>query len=113
MKKLILLLSLLTFTTILFAQTNRSTRYQRSYYKHSTGTYVHSHYKTTLNNTNTDNFSTQGNTNTYTGKSGSRAKDYSPEANNYGSGHTINTGSRGGQYYYNTKGNKTYVPKRH
>ncbi len=25
---------------------------------------------------------------------------------------TINTGSRGGQYYYNSKGNKVYVPKR-
>ena len=33
-------------------------------------------------------------------------------AYNYGSGRTIHTGSRGGQYYINSNGNKTYVPKR-
>lgn len=27
-------------------------------------------------------------------------------------GETIHTGSRGGQYYINSNGNKTYVPKR-
>ncbi|MBK6497038.1 MAG: hypothetical protein IPG00_02265 [Saprospiraceae bacterium] len=39
-------------------------------------------------------------------------KDYSSEAYNYGAGQTIYTGPRGGQYYYNSKGNKVYVPKR-
>ena len=52
------------------------------------------------------------NYNTYTGSTGSRARDYSSSAYNYGSGHTIHTGSRGGQYYINSNGNKTYVPKR-
>jgi hypothetical protein len=93
------------------SNTNTSVRYQKGYPKKK-GTYVQPHYKTTTNKTNHDNFSTSGNTNVYTGKSGYRAKDYSPEARNYGSGKTIQTGSRGGQYYINSKGKKTYVPKR-
>jgi len=40
------------------------------------------------------------------------AKDYSSGSYNYGSGKTIQTGPKGGQYYYNSNGNKTYVPKR-
>ena len=91
--------------------TNTSVRYQSGYTKDN-GTTVQPHYKTTTNNANHDNFSTSGNTNVYTGQSGSRAKDYSPEASNYGKGKTIQTGSKGGQYYINSKGNKTYVPKR-
>ena len=59
-----------------------------------------------------DNFSTSGNVNTYTGSVGTRAKDYSSGAYNYGGGSTIYTGPRGGQYYINSNGNKTYVPKR-
>ena len=64
------------------------------------------------NSTNWDNFSTVGNINPFTGTLGTRARDYSIDAYNYGAGHTIHTGSRGGQYYYNSNGNKTYVPKR-
>lgn len=86
-------------------------RYQSGYTR-SDGTYVNGHYKTTTNRTNHDNFSTQGNINIYTGTQGSRARDYSPGAFNYGVGQTIRTGSRGGQYYINSHGNKTYVPKR-
>lgn len=91
--------------------TSSSVRYQKGYTR-SDGTYVQGHYKTNSNRTNHDNFSTLGNTNTYTGSAGSRARDYSSGAYNYGSGRTIHTGSRGGQYYINSKGNKTYVPKR-
>ena len=81
-------------------------------YTRSNGTYVHSHVRTMPNNTNWDNFSTKGNSNLFTGSTGYRARDYSSGAYNYGAGHTIHTGSRGGQYYYNSNGNKTYVPKR-
>lgn len=88
-----------------------SVRYQQGYTK-SNGTYVQGHFKTNINGTNHDNFSTRGNYNTYTGTSGSRARDYSSGAYNYGSGRSIHTGSRGGQYYYNSNGNRTYVPKR-
>ena len=82
--------------------TNSDIRYQNGYIKDN-GTYVEPHYKT---NTNNDNY------NPYNGNSGSRAKDYSNYAYNYGSGQQIHTGSRGGQYYINSIGNKTYVPKR-
>ncbi|MCF8450688.1 MAG: hypothetical protein K9G49_12530 [Taibaiella sp.] len=118
MKNLILVFCLLSFATAAFSQnyntnynTNNNTRYQNGYVKPTTGTYVEGHYKTTSNNTNTDNYSTRGNTNTYTSEPGYRARDYSNDASNYGSGQTIQTGSRGGQYYINSNGNKTYVPK--
>ena len=81
-------------------------------YTRSNGTYVQSHVRTMPNSTNWDNFSTKGNSNPFTGSTGYRARDYSSSAYNYGTGHTIHTGSRGGQYYYNSNGHKTYVPKR-
>ena len=81
-------------------------------YTRSNGTYVSGYYKTESNNTNWDNYSTSGNSNPFSSTIGSRARDYSSNAFNYGAGSTIYTGSRGGQYYYNSNGNKTYVPKR-
>ena len=90
---------------------NTNSTYVNGYTK-SNGAYVSGHYRSSQNSTNHDNYSTSGNYNPYTGTSGSRAKDYSTGAYNYGSGHTIYTGSRGGQYYINGNGNKTYVPKR-
>ena len=81
------------------------------YYKDN-GTYVDSYVRTRPNSTNWDNFSTSGNTNLYTGSTGYRARDYSSGAYNYGSGNVIHSGPRGGQYYYNSNGRKTYVPKR-
>ena len=93
-----------------FSQTNPNTRYQSGYIKRN-GTYVQPHFKTQTNTTNHDNFTTKPNTNSYTRKAGTMPKDYSVEAKNYSSGKTINTGSRGGQYYINSRGNKTYVPK--
>ena len=81
-------------------------------YTRKDGTYVQGHYRSDRNQTNHDNYSTSGNTNPFTGSSGSVARDYSSEAYNYGSGRTIQTGPRGGQYYINENGNKTYVPKR-
>lgn len=90
---------------------NSNYRSQNSYIKNN-GTVVSSHYKTVNNNTNWDNYSTSGNINPFTGNKGYRAKDYSVEANNYGAGKVIHQGSRGGQFYINSNGNKTYVPKR-
>lgn len=112
MKKSLFLVVFLSVSSAVFSQTNSQVKYQQGYYKPSSGTYVEGHYKTKTNNTNTDNFSAKGNTNTYTQQVGTKAKDYSTEANNYGSGNTIYTGSKGGQYYINNNGNKTYVPKR-
>lgn len=91
---------------------SQTIRYQEGYFKPSTGTYVEPHYKTNNNSTNWDNFSTKGNYNPFNGNPGYKAKDFSIDADNYGKGQNINVGPRGGQYYYNSKGNKTYVPKR-
>ncbi len=90
---------------------NSETIYQQGYYRKD-GTYVQPHYKTKSNETNWDNYSTQGNINPYTLQPGSIAPDYSPQSLNYGQGKTIYTGPKGGQYYINSNGNKTYVPKR-
>ncbi len=111
MKKIILLFMVLCFHCTIYSQVNTHSHYQKGYVKKS-GTYVQPHYKTTTNKTNHDNYSTKPNSNTYTGKSGARARDYSPESQNYGKDKTIKTGSKGGQYYINDKGNKVYVPKR-
>ena len=62
--------------------TNTNSTYVNGYTK-SNGTYVEGHYRSTRNSTNHDNWSTTGNTNIYTGTSGSRAKDYSTGAYNY------------------------------
>lgn len=93
------------------SNTNSSVRYQSGYTKDN-GSYVEPHMKTNSNSTNHDNFSTESNANPYTGVNGSRAKDYSPDASNYGSGQSIQTGPNGGQYYINSNGKKKYVPKR-
>ena len=90
---------------------NYNTTTVSGYYR-SNGTHVNSHVRTMPNSTNWDNFSTRGNSNPFTGSTGYRARDYSSGAYNYGAGHTIHTGSRGGQYYYNSRGTRTYVPKR-
>lgn len=90
---------------------NPNTTYNSGYLK-SNGTYVAPHTKTQSNQTNWDNYSTQDNSNPYTSEKGTRAKDYSQDAYNYGAGKVIQTGERGGQFYTNDKGNKIYVPKR-
>ena len=82
-------------------------------YTRSNGTYVNGYTRTQRNSTNHDNFSTSGKYNPYNGITGSRARDYSSQSYNYGAGFTIQTGSRGGQYYVNSHGNKVYVPKRY
>ncbi len=80
-------------------------------YTRRNGTYVEGYNRTQQNTTNTDNYSTTGNSNPYTQQNGTKAADYSRAASNYGQGRTIQTGERGGQYYINDSGRKVYVPK--
>lgn len=110
MKKgfMLLLLAVIAATGV-FAQ---SYRYQRGYFRKN-GIYVTGHYKTCSDRTNHNNFSTRGNRNSFTSSRGSRARDYSSRAYNYGRGRMIMTGPRGGQYYINRNGNRTYIPKRY
>lgn len=96
---------------LLFSLNSYAAEYVDGYMR-SDGTYVDGYNRSSPDNTNINNYSTQGNINPYTGSAGTRAQDYSPEAWNYGAGQEIQTGPRGGQYYINSNGNKVYVPKR-
>lgn len=106
MKRILLLVVGLLFGLAAIADT-----YVNGYYRKD-GTYVQGYYRTSPNSTTRDNYSSQGNVNPYTGDTGMRPNDYTPDAANYGAGRTIYTGPNGGQYYINDYGNKVYVPKR-
>jgi PBCV-specific basic adaptor domain len=97
--------------SIIFNNYSFADDYVNGYFKKD-GTYVNGHYKTSPNATNVDNYTTRPNVNPYTSNDGTKARDYSPEAYNYGGGRAINEGPRGGQYYYSDTGRKIYVPKR-
>ena len=85
MRKLILMnLILILVWGICFGQTNPNHVRVKGYTK-SDGTYVPPHYRTTPNSTNRDNFSTRGNTNPYTGKTGWIPPDNQPLINSYSS----------------------------
>ena len=112
MIKIFLFLLIFIFTSqFTKGQVNSQSKSVKSYSKKD-GTYVQTYKRTSSNKTNKDNYSTKPNTNFYTGSKGYKAKDYSPAAYNYGKGKTISSGPKGGQYYNNQKGSKTYVPKR-
>ncbi len=68
MKKLTKIL-LITISTLLFTQATFAYKYTSGYTKKN-GTYVEGHYKTNSNSYKGDNFSTKGNTNSFTGKKG-------------------------------------------
>ena len=79
-----------------YGQTNSKHTYVKDYYRKD-GTHVEGHYRTEKNNTNSDNFSTKGNTNPYTGQPGYIPSDnntptYSaPSYQNYNSTQTYTT----------------------
>jgi hypothetical protein len=113
MKKLFIICAMLAGGSTLFAQTPiRISGYTNSY-----GTYVEPHYRTSPNSTVIDNYSYSGNVNPFTGSIGTRtyesysAPSFSFSTPSYStpSSSTIFTGPRGGTYYYNSNGNKTYV----
>ena len=122
MKNLLFLIAFLFTTALSFAQVSVS-----GYYR-SNSTYVKPHQRTAPNYTRNDNYSTIGNTNPYTGKAGTVARDgYNATQTSYSSYYTPTstysssystpssstkqtyTGSQGGTYYINSNGNKTYV----
>ena len=106
-----LLAALMTAAGLSLAGASFADTWVNGYYKRD-GTYVPGHFRSSSNQTNWDNYSTQGNRNPFTGESGSRALDYSSRSLNYGGGRPIHEGPRGGQFYYNDSGHKVYVPKR-
>lgn len=97
-----------SFTNNANAQVNPSSTYVSGYTK-SDGTYVSGHYKTTPNSTNRDNYTTKPNVNPYTGSKGYVQPDSKPMNTGTNYSTPVSTGTRGGQYYINSNGNKTYV----
>ncbi len=77
MKKLIIALALSTIAASAVASDNQVNGYMRK-----DGTYVQPHMQTNPNSTKLDNYSTQGNTNPYTGQQGT-VNPYNPP-NPYG-----------------------------
>ncbi len=86
----------IAFFILLFASINMfADQHVNGYYK-SNGTYVDSYMKSSPNNTKSDNFSTYGNVNPYTGQAGT--KTYS-DYNNYGHNKSSNSNSSGYKGY--------------
>lgn len=134
MKKVFFFIAFLFVAITSFAQ---NSVYVSGYTK-SNGSYVEPYYRTSPNVTRNDNYSTVGNINPYTGTSGTKPADsyysspktysspsystpsysspsYStpsyttPRSSNSSYSNPVYTGPRGGQYYINTNGNKTYI----
>lgn len=89
MKKILLVLFLICFTQAAFAS------YTKGYFK-SNGTYVHGYHKTSPNHTKLDNYSTKGNFNPYTGKTGT-VNSYT----NYNTNYSNNNSSSHKTNFYN------------
>jgi hypothetical protein len=111
MKKLLIICTMLTGCSTLFAQNPvRISGYTNNY-----GTYVEPHYRTSPNSTVRDNYSYSGNVNPFTGSIGTKTYEsystpsFSTPSYSSPSTSTIYTGPRGGTYYINGNGNKTYV----
>lgn len=97
MKRLSLILMMCLSTHLSFSQVHVN-----GYYKKN-GTYVEPHYRSAPNSTKSDNYSTIGNVNPYTGKSGT----VNPNGSNYSSyttyaptGTTIRSTVSNGTYSY-------------
>ncbi len=86
MDKSKLIFTFIVFSNILIAQTNPRSTYVKPYTR-SDGQNVNGYYRTLPNQTNTDNYSTKGNINPYTGKEGtinpdnSQVNNSTPESN--------------------------------
>ncbi len=111
MKKVFFFIAFLFAVVNSFAQTSNYV----SGYTRSNGTYVQGYYRTTPNYTRNDNYSTVGNVNPYTGSYGTKPADnYYVAPSTYSTptySTPVYTGPRGGQYYYNSNGNKTYISR--
>lgn len=88
-KVLIAIFAILSLANMLFAD-----KYVNGYTK-SNGTYVKGYYRSSPNSTKSDNFSTYGNTNPYTGKKGTK------KYNNYNSSSSSSYGKKKSYGYGN------------
>lgn len=88
MKKYILLIFVLLFSVTIYSQVR-----VKGYYRKN-GTYVQPHVRSNPNRTKSDNWSTKGNVNPYTGKKGTKNVDYN---------------NRNGSNYYKTSTKSTFT----
>ncbi len=79
MKTLILALAILAVSAVATAQQDQSVN---GYYR-SNGTYVQPYHRSAPDNTRTDNYSTRGNVNPYTGAAGTQNPYYAPPVRSY------------------------------
>lgn len=107
MKYSLLLLLALLFTVNSVQSQNNSRHVKVKGYHRKDGTYVRPHYRTAPNSTNRDNFSTRGNVNPYTGKSGWIQPDGA-----YTSTSNRQTSVRKRQKQYNTTSTTNYYEQR-
>jgi hypothetical protein len=124
MKKLFFFIAFLFAAANSFGQSNVYV----SGYTSSNGTYVQGYNRTAPDNTRNNNYSTIGNNNPYTGSAGTKPADsyyvapstYSAPSYStstyystptYSNSTPVYTGSRGGQYYINSNGNKSYISR--
>lgn len=128
MKKLFFLIVFFLTTALTFAQSEVWV----NGYTRSNGTYVQGHYRTAPDYTINNNWTTLGNVNPHTGRAGtvSRSSSFSSTyysapaytqsyystpttytTPTYTSTNTVYTGPRGGTYYINSNGNKTYISR--
>lgn len=103
MKKALFIFGFMFVSAIISAQTKQV--WVNGYQK-SDGTYVSGYYKTIPDNTATNNYSYQGNTNPNTGTQGTQQLYYNTTPVQP---RTLYTGVNGGVYYINNNGNKVYV----
>ena len=88
-------IKILLLSLALFASFSSVAEYVSGYYK-SNGTYVQPYYRSDRNNTVTDNYSYYGNTNPYTGSTGTNKYYDSPSSEYYTGGSIFGTGSSTG-----------------
>lgn len=81
-------LKLILIATTLISTTTFADTYVKGYTR-SNGTYVQPHYRSDSNGTKSDNWSSSGNTNPYTGQRGYKSTNDS--GNSYGSGSSDNS----------------------
>lgn len=107
MKNLILILTALFFSVIIYAQVNPNHTYVNGYYR-SNGTFVKGHYRTKPNTTNHDNYTTSPNVNPWTGKKG-----YVKPDNGYNPYSRSRSSSRTNTYYDKPFGSTSYNNPQH
>ncbi|MFY4803604.1 hypothetical protein ACOTWC_05965 [Aliarcobacter butzleri] len=91
----------IVFFVLLCASINLfADNYVNGYYK-SNGTYVNGYTRSSSNSTKSDNFSTYGNVNPYTGKEGTKIYD---DYNNYGRSNSNSNSNYNSSGYKNTYG---------